>query len=95
MAPVFEWDDRKAEENFKNHGVSFLEAKTVFEDFLSVTIDDEIHSLGERRFIIVGQSSRQRLLVVVHLQEGNSFRIISAREATRRERRAYEAGETN
>ena len=84
MEPVFQWDDRKAEENFKKHGVSFFEAKTVFEDSLSVTIDDEIHSLGERRFIssdsragnacsplsIYKREIRSALLAHVRLQGG-------------------------
>ena len=95
METTFEWDDRKAEENIKNHGVSFFEARSAFDDSLSVTIKDEIHSVGEQRFITVGESSRQRLLVIVHLQEGDLIRIISARSATRRERKTYEAGKTH
>lgn len=92
MQSIFEWDDRKAEENIKNHGVSFFETKSVFDDPLAVTIEDQIHSASEQRFITMGESARQRLLIVVHLQEEDVIRIISAREATRRERKAYEAG---
>ena len=86
----FTWDPNKAEQNFKTHGVDFREAATVFEDALSKTFPDLDHSVGERRFLIVGQSARGRILVVSHTETGDTIRIISARTATRRERRFYE-----
>lgn len=87
-----EWDERKAESNNKKHGVSFEEASTVFGDFLSLTIPDPQHSEGEERFVIIGRSEKQRLLVVVHTERGDSIRLISARQATAHERRTYEEG---
>lgn len=90
MAPAFEWDSHKAQENLKKHGISFEEAVTVFGDPLSLTIHDPLHSHSEDRFVIMGQSLRHRLLVVVHTDRGDAIRIISAREATRRERKKYE-----
>ena len=62
----FEWDPKKAKQNFKKHGVSFDEAVTVFYDPLSATFDDPDHSLGERRLVTIGFSSLGRLLVVAH-----------------------------
>ena len=90
MALRFVWDARKATANERKHGVGFLEATTVFDDPLSVTIPDPAHSVGERRCLLLGTSSQQRLLVVAHSESGESIRIISARRARRRERRAYE-----
>jgi len=72
--------------------VSFEEAGTVFGDELSVTIGDPLHSAAEERFVTIGHSHRQRLLVVVHSERGESIRIVSARQATRREREGYEEG---
>jgi hypothetical protein len=72
------------------HGVSFEEATTVFGDPLSLTIPDPAHSQIEDRFIILGRSHRHRLLVVVHTERGDNIRIISARPASRRERKHYE-----
>ena len=86
----FEWDPRKAENNLKKHGVSFSEASTVFCDMLSVTVHDPDHSRSEHRFQIVGMSKAGRLLVVAHTDRGENIRIISARPATRRERKNYE-----
>jgi uncharacterized DUF497 family protein len=86
----FEWDAKKAQSNVTKHHVTFEEATTVFADALSKTIDDPDHSQTENRYIIVGQSHRERLLVVVHTERGDNIRIISARLASRRERRDYE-----
>ena len=91
MALVFEWDPTKARVNLAKHGVAFEEAVTVFGDPLSVTISDPLHSAGEHRFIIVGRSQQGRLLVVAHTMRGDRIRLISARRATGRERRQYEA----
>ena len=74
----------------KKHGVTFAEAATAFGDPLSVTIPDPDHSLGEARFILLGVSFQGRLVVVVHTEVHDSIRIISARLATRAERKSYE-----
>ena len=66
MALGFEWDDKKTESNLHKHGVSFEEATTVFGDPFSITIRVPIHSDEENRFIILGRSASNRLLVVVH-----------------------------
>lgn len=87
---VFEWDENKANKNLAKHGVSFDEAKTVFDDPLFVVFADQDHSIEERRLIIMGESLRGRLLVVSYTERGELTRLISAREATRKERRTYE-----
>ena len=93
MGLTFEWDEAKAIRNRKKHGVSFGEASTVFGDPLSITIADPMHSAaGEKRFVIIGQSYKGRTLVVVHCEQQDTIRIISARVATKRERRTYEEG---
>jgi hypothetical protein len=86
----FEWDSQKAAKNLRKHKVTFNEAATVFDDPLSVTVTDPDHSAEEDRFIIVGQSYRRRLLIVSFAERGDRIRIISARELTPAERRAYE-----
>ena len=85
-----EWDTKKAVLNLEKHGVSFEEASTIFGDPLSRTIPDPLHSEGEERSIIVGLSTRMRVLVVSHIDQGETIRIISARPAGRRERQDYE-----
>ena len=87
-----EWDDAKAESNERKHGVSFSEAMTVLGDTLSLTGYDPDHSGEEDRYITMGLSATGRLLVVSHTNRGDKVRIISAREANRRERRDYEDG---
>ena len=87
---LFEWHGKKAAANKKKHGVSFEEATTVFTDVLSLTIPDPLHSEEEERFVIIGRSSQQRILVVVHTDFGKHIRIISARLATAHERKRYE-----
>lgn len=86
----FEWDRSKAERNLKRHRVSFDEAVTVFYDPLTATFDDPEHSRGENRLITIGRSSRGRLLVVVHVERGDTIRIISARLTTAQERKRHE-----
>ena len=86
----FEWDPKKAKRNLKKHGVSYEEAVTEFHDLLSATFDDPDHSVGEYRYITVGLSSRDRLLVVAHAERGESLRIISARPVTVHERKRHE-----
>jgi uncharacterized protein len=90
MALRFEWDSNKAKVNLAKHGISFEEASTVFGDPRSLTIPDPVHSAVENRFVIIGSSHRGKLLVVVHTERGENIRIISARLASRRERRTYE-----
>lgn len=90
----FEWDARKDALNRRKHGVSFEEAATAFGDPRSVSVSDPEHSLEEDRFVLLGRSYRGRLLVVVHTERGdNLLRIISARGATKSERRQYGKGE--
>jgi uncharacterized protein len=84
---VFEWDPRKAAGNLKKHGIDFHEAATVLNDTLSTTFPDPDHSRIERRFITIGVSGRGRLRVVVHTEEADMVRMISARRATRHEQR--------
>jgi uncharacterized protein len=86
----FEWDLSKAATNLADHEVSFDEAVTAFEDPLSLTIEDPDHSEHEERLILLGRSRNNRLLVVVHTEREGRIRLISARPATRRERRDYE-----
>ena len=90
MSLRFEWDGRKAARNLAKHGVAFDETSTILADPLSITIPDPDHSEDEERWIIIGQSNRGRLLVVVHTEDGTMVRIISAREAEKRERVRYE-----
>ena len=91
MPVQFEWDPNKAAENLNSHGVSFEEASTVFGDPLALSIDDPDHSIDEYRFITLGYSKRQRLLVLVHTEREGKIRLISAREVTQRERKQYES----
>jgi hypothetical protein len=86
----FECDPEKAKRNLKKHRVSFEKAVTVFYDPLSATFDDPDHSVGEYRYITIGLSSRDRLLVVAHVERGEILRIISARLATAHERKKHE-----
>ena len=88
----FEWDKSKAARNLSKHGISFEEAATVFGDPLSDTFDDPDHSTEERRFIIIGSSEKGRMLIVLHTDDGEVVRLISAREPTRGEREFYEEG---
>jgi uncharacterized DUF497 family protein len=89
----FDWDSDKAASNEKKHGVAFSEAATAFGDPLSITIPDPEPSTGEARFILLGLPFRDRLVVVAHTETADSIRIISARPATRSERRTYEQEE--
>ena len=78
MSLAFEWDNKKAKQNLKKHGVSFEEASTVFCDPLARTIQDPLHSVEEDRFVNLGESQSRRLLVVVFTERGDRIRIISA-----------------
>ena len=92
MAIGFEWDARKAASNLKRHGVSFQEAIGVFTDPLARIFDDEDHGIDEQRELIIGHSTRQRVLLVAFTQRETTIRIISARKATAHERKVYEEG---
>jgi uncharacterized DUF497 family protein len=72
--------------------VSFAEAASAFEDPLSVTVPDPLHSESEERFVLIGLSRKRHLVVVAHVERGDIIRIISARIASRAERRIYEEG---
>jgi len=88
----FEWDPRKAADNLLKHGVSFHEAATVFDDPLAITYPDPDHSEDEFRLLTFGTSVERRLLVIAHTEGGDTIRIVSARRATRGERKIYEEG---
>jgi uncharacterized protein len=88
----FEWDEEKAAANLTKHGVSFDEAKTVFDDPLYVDFYDPDHSFDEHRYIIIGESKQGRLIVVSYTERDDVVRLISAREVTRSERETYEEG---
>jgi len=90
MRDEFEWDRRKERLNRLKHGVAFDGATTVFEDPSAITIADDTHSEDEERYIVIGLSDAQRILVVCHTYRGDVVRLISARPATPRERRQYE-----
>ncbi len=87
----FSWDPNKDRLNQADHGVGFQEATTAFGDPLAVTVPDPNHSVGEERFVTIGQSNSVQLLVVCHTEQGDTIRIISARRATTHERKDYEA----
>lgn len=87
---LFDWDPAKAASNLRKHGVAFEEAETVFDDPLAIVIPDPVHSYGEERQVLIGRSAPGNTLVVVHVEPGERIRIISARAATKQERRDYE-----
>ena len=89
---TFTWDPEKDAVNRRKHGVALREAASVLEDPLSTTYPDPAHSRGEQRYVTIGRSRLGRTLVVAHADRGDAIRIISARPATRRERRFYEEG---
>jgi hypothetical protein len=86
----FEWDSEKARLNLNKHGINFEEAKAVFQDPLAYIFDDEWHSVGEKREIIIGQDDKNRLLLVCFTERNQIIRIISARLTTKKERQDYE-----
>ncbi len=90
MGLTFEWDDKKAAANLRKHGVSFEEAASAFGDPLSLTIPDPEHSEAEERCVLLGMTERRRLVVVVHTEQADTVRLMSARLATPAERRDYE-----
>ena len=90
MKLTFEWDEVKAKENLKKHGVNFEEGKTIFNDSFLFTFPDIEHSVNEERYINIGLSANGRILIVIHTERQEKIRIISCRKATARERRFYE-----
>ncbi len=90
MNMEFEWNEDKATVNLLKHGVSFEEARLVFDDPFFVDFYDPDHSDDEERYIIIGESRLNRLLVVSYTERRSKIRLISAREATRKEKEAYE-----
>lgn len=86
----FEWNSIKARLNERKHGISFMEASEVFGDEYSSTVPDPYHSVNEERYLLFGMSKSQRYLVVAFTERGDTIRIISARQMTRQERKAYE-----
>ena len=90
MSYIFEWDAEKAAANAHKHGVTFDEACTAFADPLALLVTDPDHSFGEERYVVLGMSDQRRLLVVAFVERPPRTRLISARQATRHERRIYE-----
>ena len=90
MALTFEWDDEKSNRNIHKHGVTFEEAKTVFNDPFAINVDDPDHSLEEERALNIGYSSQGRMLVVWYTERNENIRIIGCRQATKAERKTYE-----
>lgn len=88
----FEWNRDKAASNLLKYGVSFTEAQSVFSDPLYIDFYDPDHSENEDRYIIIGESNQRRLLIVAYTERESAIRIISAREVTKIERKAYEEG---
>ena len=88
----FEWDRNKATVNLSRHGVSFDEAKTVFQDPFYVIFDDPDHSFQEDQYIVIGQSTQNRLLFISYIEREDTVRLIGARKATPSERELYEEG---
>jgi len=93
MKPHFEWNPEKARSNLQKHQVDFDEASTIFDDPQFITFLDEEHSADEERYITIGLSHQNRLLMVAHTDRNENIRIISARKATNHEEKFYqEAG---
>jgi uncharacterized DUF497 family protein len=90
MGLIFEWDPKKAEENFKKHGVRFEEAMTVFKDEYAITSYDYTHSKEEHRYLELGTALNGKVLMVCYTEREDRIRIIQARRANREERRFYE-----
>ncbi len=92
MKLAFEWDEAKARENLKKHKVGFDEGKTIFNDPFLLTFPDIDTSDAEERYVNIGLSVRDRVLVLIHTERQGRIRIISCRKASARERRHYEEG---
>lgn len=92
MKLIFEWDEAKANINFKKHNVSFEEGKTIFNDPFLFTFPDDKHSSEEERFLDIGLSANGRVLILTHTERHGKIRIINCRRATPHERSFYEEG---
>jgi uncharacterized protein len=91
MTLRFEWDDEKAKHNLIKHQVDFEEACSIFDDPQFITFLDEEHSSDEERYITIGLSKQNRLLMVAHAERDENIRLISARKATRHEEEFYQS----
>jgi uncharacterized DUF497 family protein len=91
MSFNFEWHEAKAKINLQKHGVSFDEAVSIFADPFSITIVDSEHSTNEERYIDIGMSDKNQLLVVVYTERNENIRLISCRKANSIERQCYES----
>jgi uncharacterized protein len=89
------WSDKKNRQNIRKHGVDFNEAKSIFDDPLQISVNDPDHSVYEYRFVTLGMSENNRLLIVAPTYRDDKIRIITARKPTRRERKNYEEGVFN
>lgn len=89
MEQNFEWSLEKEKKNIQKHQLDFHEASTIFDDSMLITFLDSEHSLLEERYISIGLSNKQRLLMVAHTERNDNIRIISARKATANEERFY------
>lgn len=89
MKPNFEWDPEKERKNLRKHEVSFEEASSIFDDLMFITVLDEEHSADEERYITIGLSNKNRLLLVAHTDRNDRIRIISARKVTKNEEKFY------
>ena len=92
MKLTFEWDEGKARENLRKHKVEFDEGKSIFNDPFLLTFPDLDNSGNEARYISIGLSDRDRILLLIHTDRHGRIRIISCRKATTRERRYHEEG---
>ncbi|MFQ5686123.1 MAG: BrnT family toxin [Candidatus Scalindua sp.] len=92
MRITFEWNEEKAKKNLRKHKINFEEAKTVFNDPFLLTFPDREYPGSEQRFINIGNSVNERVLIVIHTERGSNIRIISCRKATKTERKVYEEG---
>ena len=90
MTTQFEWDRKKSESNFRKHGISFYEAQTVFIDEFSISNPDPDHSEDEERYILIGKSNKNRILIIAYTERRDKIRLINARKATRSEQKKYE-----
>jgi uncharacterized DUF497 family protein len=90
---IFEWDETKAKANLEKHGVTFEEARTIFNDAHLLTFEDPYHSDHEMRYISLGMSSAGKLLLAIHTDRGEAIRLISCRRTRPKERRSYEAAQ--
>lgn len=86
------WSEKKNRQNIRKHKIDFNEAKTIFDDLLQISVNDPDHSFKERRYITIGGSGQNRLLIIAHTFDNDKIRIITALKPTRRERRNYEEG---